>query len=123
MGCATIIQTLFQIEEKKSMTNTKRGITIASMMLLLTMSISACDMRYSTPPAVTPTPASQSLFSSPMPTTMSDVQAFATGTAIAQLTAGASTSGGGDTATSAPGVTPLVVTATATPLAAIKPTS
>ncbi len=53
---------------------------------------------------------------------MGDVQAFATGSAVAQLT----TSPGApaaSTATLAPGVTPLAVTATNTPAVIVNPTS
>lgn len=102
------------------MARMKRGTLTASILLLFTMLISACDLRYSTPPAVTSTPPSQSLFASPGPTdAMDPVEAFATGTALAQLT----TTPGGSAPTSPPGVTPQAATATATPVVIANATS
>jgi len=100
----------------------KRGTIIATIMLLVAASVSACDLRYSTPPAATFTPVSQNLFATPVDGSidMGTVQAFTTGTAQAQLTTTPST---GATATLAAGVTPQVATATATPLVVTNPTS
>jgi LysM repeat protein len=102
----------------------KRGMLIASTLVLVSLTLSACNKPYSQAAAATFTPVPQSnLFASPQPTNMNDVQVFATGSAIAQLT----TSPGApaaSTATLAPGVTPLAVTATNTPLvSSVNPTA
>jgi LysM repeat protein len=107
---------LFDIEEKTSMARMNRGTMIASTLMLVMIITSGCNQAYSQAPAATPTPLSQSLFASAEPTNMSDVQTFATGTALAQLTtpgAPAPTSGG---------ITPQP-TLTATPLVVTNPTS
>jgi LysM repeat protein len=105
------------------MARMKRGMLIASMLMLVSIVLSACNQPYSQAPAVTNTPIPQSnLFASAQPTTMGDVSVFATGSAVAQLT----TSPGAPaaaTATLMPGVTPLAVTATNTPIVAINPTA
>ena len=105
------------------MAGMKRGIMIASTLILVSLTLSACNKPYSQAAAATFTPVPQSnLFASPQPTNMGDVQAFATGSAVAQLT----TSPGApaaSTATLAPGVTPLAVTATNTPAVIVNPTS
>jgi LysM repeat protein len=101
----------------------KRGMLIASMLMLVSIVLSACNQPYSQAPAVTNTPIPQSnLFASAQPTTMGDVSVFATGSAVAQLT----TSPGAPaaaTATLLPGVTPPAVVATNTPIVAINPTA
>lgn len=53
--------------------------------MLVAVVTSSCDLRYSTPPAVTDTPNPNSLFASPIAQTpsMSDVEIFGTGTALA----------------------------------------
>ena len=105
------------------MARMKRGMMIASTLMLVSLTLSACNKPYSQAVAATFTPVPQSnLFASPQPTDMVVVQAFATGSAIAQLT----TSPGApaaSTATLAPGVTPLAVTATNTPAVVVNPTS
>ena len=105
------------------MARMKRGMLIASMLMLVSIVLSACNQPYSQAPAVTNTPIPQSnLFASAQPTTMDNVSVFATGSAVAQLT----TSPGAPaaaTATLLPGVTPPAVTATNTPIVAINPTS
>jgi LysM repeat protein len=104
------------------MARMKRGMLIASTLMLVSLTLSACNKPYSQAAAATFTPVPQSnLFASAQPTNMGDVQAFATGSAIAQLT----TSPGVplSTATLAPGVTPLAVTATNTPLVSVNPTA
>ena len=105
------------------MARMKRGMMIASILMLVSVVLSACKSQYSQAPAATFTPITQSnLFASPQATDMVVVQAFATGSAIAQLT----TSPGApavSTNTLAPGVTPLVVTATNTPLVSVNPTA
>lgn len=105
------------------MAGMKRGIMIASTMILVALTLSACNKPYSQAAAATFTPVPQSnLFTTAQPTNMGDVQAFATGSAVAQLT----TSPGvpaASAATLAPGVTPLAVTATNTPAVILNPTS
>lgn len=96
------------------MASIKRGTLIASILLVVAVIISACDLRYSTPPAATNTPMSQNFFSTPIaqtPGNMSDVEVFGTGTALA-LT-GSPVPGA---ATNTPaGVTPQAATSTPTP--------
>lgn len=108
------------------MARMKRGMLIASTLMMLSLILSACNKPYSQAAAATFTPVPQSnLFASAQPTTMSDVSTFATQTAIVQQL----TSSPGapitpaSTATLAAGVTPLAVTATNTPLVSINPTS
>jgi hypothetical protein len=95
------------------MASMKRGVMIASILMLITITTSACKTPYSQAPVVTNTPINQnSLFATPLgqPTQMSDVMKFATGTALA-LT-GTPVPG---VATNTPvGVTPQVATKTAT---------
>ncbi len=70
------------------MASTKRGATIASILMLVAVILSACNQPYSQAPSVTNTPINpNSLFATPLgqPTNMSDVQSFATGTALAIL--------------------------------------
>jgi len=92
----------------------KRGIVIASIMLLTAVLISACQQPYSTPPAVTNTPLGNSLFSTPLgsPDSMDDVQNFITQTALA--------AGGGVIPTSTPDA---AASATPTSIIVIPPTS
>lgn len=95
------------------MASIKRGTLIASILMLVTVTVSACDLRYSTPPAATNTPLSQNFFTTPIAQTpsMSDVEIFGTGTALA-LT-GSPVPGA---ATNTPiGITPLAATNTPTP--------
>ena len=67
------------------MASTKRGALIPSILLMAAIALSGCNFQYSTPPAVTNTPLPQNLFSTPIaPTTsLSDVEIFGTGTALA----------------------------------------
>lgn len=68
------------------MVRIKRGALIASMLMLVVVLTSACFKPYSEAPSVTNTPiGSGSLFNTslPQPTNMTDVQNFATGTALA----------------------------------------
>ena len=67
------------------MASMKRGVRIASMLVLIAMVAAGCDLRYSTPPAVTSTAiGDQSLFAPTLgPASMTDVQGFATQTALA----------------------------------------
>jgi LysM repeat protein len=103
------------------MARMKRGMLIASMLVLASIILSACNQPYSQAPAVTNTPIPQNnLFASAQPVTMDNVATFAAGTTIAQLT----TSPGAPaaaTATLAPGVTPPA--ATNTPAVVVNPTS
>ena len=68
------------------MARMKRGALVASLLLLAAVVLSDCNQPYSQPPSVTNTPIdTNSLFATPLvqPTSMSDVQSFATGTALA----------------------------------------
>ena len=68
------------------MASMKRGAMVASMLMLVAIITSACNQPYSQQPSVTNTPINpNSLFATPMgqPTNMTDVQNFATGTALA----------------------------------------
>jgi len=114
------------------MYRSKRGLTVASTLLLLAVLVSACEQPYSTPPAVTNTPIdTNSFFSTPIPEqpgSMTDVETFTTQTALAAQTdpnaviptatpgvtdATAAPAGDGATPTSTP-LVELVPTATAT---------
>jgi LysM repeat protein len=63
----------------------KRGLRIASMLVLIAMAAAGCDLRYSTPPAATSTAiGDESLFAPTLGSaSMTDVQGFATQTALA----------------------------------------
>jgi len=68
------------------MASMKRGTIVASILVLVVLITSACDLPYSTPPASTNTPIDpNSLFATPLGETpsMSDVEVFGTGTALA----------------------------------------
>jgi LysM repeat protein len=68
------------------MASMKRGAIVASILTLVVIVTSACDLPYSTPPASTNTPIDpNSLFATPLGQTpsMSDVEVFGTGTALA----------------------------------------
>lgn len=68
------------------MASMKRGAMVASMFILVAIIVSACNQPYSTPPSITSTPINpNSLFATPLgqATNMTDVQNFATGTALA----------------------------------------
>jgi len=85
MGCATIIETFVRVEEMH-MASMKRGAMVASMLMLMAVIVSGCKTPYSTAPAVTNTPINpDSLFATPIGQTpsMSDVEVFMTGTAVA----------------------------------------
>jgi LysM repeat protein len=100
------------------MASIKRGAMVASILVLVSIIVSACNQPYSQPPSVTNTPINpDSLFATPIggPTNMTDVQNFATGTSLA-LT-GTPASG---LLTQTPlGGTQQNVTETATPLVAL----
>jgi len=104
------------------MASIKRGVMIASTLLLVAITTSACKTAYSQPPAVTNTPIDQnSLFATALgvPTGMSEVEGFASQTALAAGTVGPAIA----TATPA-GVTPQSdVTGTSTPLVELNPTA
>jgi len=103
------------------MARIKRGALVASTLLLVAIITSACNQPYSQAPAVTNTPIDQnSLFATPLgnSTQMSDVERFATGTALA-LTG---TPVPGSITNTPVGVTPQGVTATSTPIVVINPT-
>lgn len=85
MVCATIIETFVGVEEMH-MASMKRGTIVASILMLVVIVTSACDLPYSTPPASTNTPIDpNSLFNTPIAETpsMSDLEVFGTGTALA----------------------------------------
>ena len=67
------------------MASMKRGVRIASMLVLIAVIASGCRFQYSTPPAVTSTPiGGGSLFANTLePASMTEVQGFATQTALA----------------------------------------
>ena len=67
------------------MASMKRGVRIASMLVLAAVILSACNRPFSAPPAVTSTPiGGQSLFANTLePASMTEVQGFATQTALA----------------------------------------
>lgn len=70
------------------MASLKRGVAVASTMMLIAVILSACRTPYSTPPAATNTPINAtSLFETPINQTpgitMSDVANFGTSTALA----------------------------------------
>src|SRR5829696_3324041 len=68
------------------MASMKRGALVASILMLVAIIASACNQPYSQQPSVTNTPINpNSLFATPLgqPTNMTDVQNFATGTALA----------------------------------------
>lgn len=113
------------------MSRTKRGLIIASTLLLIALLMSACEQPYSTPPAVTNTPIDpNSFFSTPIPSqpsNMQDVENITTQTAAAGLP---TQTPGGPTATMAvvtgATATPIInlpVTSTATQAVAVVPTS
>lgn len=99
------------------MARIKRSALIASILMLVTMIVSACDLRYSTPPAATNTPLGQNFFTTPIAETpgMSDVENFGTGTALA-LTGSPVP---GVASITPAGVTPQVATETPTPAVAM----
>ena len=104
------------------MASMKRGVMIASTLLLVAIIASACNQPYSQEPAVTNTPIDQnSLFATALgePTGMSEVEGFASQTALAAGTVGPAI------ATATPvGLTPQSnVTQTSTPLVALNPTA
>ena len=68
------------------MASMKRGAPVASTLMLIAIIISACNQPYSQQPSVTNTPIDpNSLFATPIGQTpsMSDVEVFGTGTALA----------------------------------------
>jgi LysM repeat protein len=64
------------------MASIKRGMAVASTLMLIAVVISACKTPYSTAPATTPTSATSAFFT-PMATQMNDVANLGTGTALA----------------------------------------
>jgi LysM repeat protein len=99
------------------MARIKRGALVASMLMMVAIITSACFKPYSQAPSVTDTPiGSGSLFNTslPQPTSMTDLQNLATGTALAIQ--------GGSVATATPMVDTSAVagaSATITPTAMI----
>jgi len=114
------------------MSRTKRGLTIASTLLLVAVLLSACEQPYSTPPAVTNTPIDpNSFFSTPMPnepSNMQDVENISTLTAVAAITSPTPQSGDSATPVVSTSATPTPIinlnpTNTATQAVAVAPTS
>ncbi len=104
------------------MASMKRAATVTSILMLIATIASACNQPYSQAPSVTNTPINpDSLFGTALggPTSMTDVQNLATGTALA-LQAGTPLSGA--TAQTPVGITPQNVTVTSTPLVVLNPT-
>jgi LysM repeat protein len=96
------------------MARVKRGALVTSILMLIAVVTSACFKPYSEAPTVTDTPiGAGSLFNTslPQPTNMTDVQNFATGTALAIQ--------GGTSAVGVASATPMVNT---TPLVGASPT-
>ena len=107
------------------MARLKRGTLAASTLMLIAVIVSACDRPFSTPPAVTNTPIDQnSLFATPIGQTpsMSDVELFGTGTALALSGTPASVATQTPSTLVAIGTQNPNITATATPLIALNPT-
>jgi len=104
------------------MARIKRGATVASMLMLIAVVISACKTPYSTPPAATNTPiGTNSLFETPLTPdiTMSDVANFGTLTAVAL----SGTPQAIATQTLSVATQDLSATATPTPLGATDPST
>jgi LysM repeat protein len=103
------------------MAGIKRGVMIASTMLLVAMALSACNQPYSQAPSVTNTPIDPgSLFATAItePTGMSDVEKFATETALA-----ANTALPGFLTETPIGITPQTGIESPTPIVAVNPPS
>jgi len=108
------------------MASMKRGALVVSMLMLIAVIISACNQPYSQQPSVTNTPIDpNSLFATPIGQTpsMSDVEVFGTGTALAL--SGTPLVDIATQTLSAPisGTQDLTVTVTPTPLVSLNPTS
>jgi LysM repeat protein len=103
------------------MARIKRSALIASILMLVAITPAGCKWQYSTPPAATNTPLSQNFFTTPIAQTpsMSDVELFGTGTALALI---GSPVPGAASITPA-GVTPQVATNTPTPAVALPTTA
>jgi LysM repeat protein len=111
----------FWIEiEEIAMASMKRGAMVASMLMLVAIITSACNQPYSQQPSITNTPINpDSLFATPLgqPTNMTDVQNFATGTALAIQSGTAIT--GAITATPGVGTAQSVTSPTISPTSII----
>jgi LysM repeat protein len=97
------------------MASMKRGVVVASTLMLIAVIASACNQPYSQAPSVTNTPINPtSLFATPIDQTpgMGDVETFGTQTALAQT----GTPLAVPTQTLSVGVTAQDLSATATPL-------
>lgn len=99
------------------MARSKRGTIVTATLMLIAVISSACNRSASTPPAVTNTP--NSLFATPIDQTpsMSDVEVFGTGTALA-LT-GTPASVATQTPSTPVGSQDAMITLTPTPLVSI----
>lgn len=106
------------------MARLKRGVVIASTLMLTAVLISGCVLPYSTPPVVTNTPIGNSLFATPIGQTpsMSDVELFGTGTALALSGTPVSVATQTPSTPVGIGTQNVVVTLTSTPLVSLNPT-
>jgi len=105
------------------MASMKRGAIAASTLMLIAVITSACNQPYSQQPSVTNTPINpDSLFATPIAQTpsMSDVEVFGTGTALAL--SGTPLAVATETSSLPIGTQNLTVTVTPTPLISINPT-
>ncbi len=102
------------------MASMKRGAIVTSTLMLIAVIASACNQPYSQQPSVTNTPIS--LFATPIAQTpsMSDVEVFGTGTALAL--SGTPQGVATQTQSVAIGTQNLTVSVTPTPLISINPT-
>lgn len=99
------------------MASMKRGVTVALMLILITVIAAACERPASTPPSITSTPInSNSLFQTPLgqPTNMTDVQNLATASALAlsgtpAIGLATATPGGNTTQVAGASVTPTTI--------------
>ena len=101
---------------------TKRGVRIASLLMLVAIVASACDLPYSQAPVVTNTPIDpNSLFATPFDgaTEMSPVEIFSSQTAQAANTGAPVIA----TATGGTAITPQAATTTSTPFVSLPSTS
>src|SRR5688572_20669120 len=95
------------------MSNKKRGLITISLLMVMSLFISACEISVSEPPAVTPTFIATGLFVSPFPSVenpMAMIEEFAKQTSAAQTIAA-----GGVVTTGTPGTPIAGVTSTGTP--------
>jgi LysM repeat protein len=108
------------------MARLKRGRLTAFTLMLIAVIVSACERPFSTPPAVTNTPINpNSLFATPIGQTpsMSDIEVFGTGTALALSGTPAVIATQTPSTPVAIGTQDVVGSVTPTPLISLNPTS